>query len=176
MRFKMVALLLALLFVSACDTTNDAATGTTNGAGNKYDSAGMGGDAAIRSSALKNPNAKPGSLEDFVDNVGDRVWFDFNAFDINDKGRATLDKQAEWLKQYSGVSITVEGHCDERGTREYNLALGQKRAAAVKQYLVAAGVDPSRIETVSYGKERPEVTGSNEEAWAQNRRAVSVIK
>lgn len=174
MRFKIVALCAALLLVTACESMGDGASGSASGSGSKW---GAGGKAAgIERGALKNPNAKPGSVEDFTDNVGDHVFFGFDSADLSDEGRATLDAQAAWLKEYGSVNITVEGHCDERGTREYNLALGQKRASATKKYLVAAGVPASRIETVSYGKERPEATGSSEEAWAQNRRAVSVIK
>lgn len=173
MRIKLMSLLAALLLVTACETTPDSASGSASSSGGKYASDGRPGVTGI---ALKNPNAKPGSVEDFVDNVGDRVFFALDSSDISDEGRATLDRQAEWLKAYSSVSITVEGHCDERGTREYNLALGERRAAAAKAYLEAAGVDASRVDTVSYGKERPEVAGSNEEAWAQNRRGVSVIK
>jgi peptidoglycan-associated lipoprotein len=173
MRLKVASLMAALLLVSACESTPDSATGTSSGSGSRF---GTGGVNGVQSGALKNPNAKPGSVEDFVDNVGDRVWFSLDSSDVSDEGRATLDRQAEWLKQYGSVSITVEGHCDERGTREYNLALGQRRASSIKQYLVAAGVESSRIETVSYGKERPEATGSSEESWAQNRRGVSVIK
>lgn len=172
-RLKILSLMAALLLVSACESTPDGSSGSANSSGSR---AGGNGMAGIEGGALKNPNAKPGSVEDFVDNVGDRVWFGFDSADVNDEGRATLDKQAAWLKEYGSVSITVEGHCDERGTREYNLALGQKRASSVKKYLVAAGVPASRIETVSYGKERPEATGDTEEAWAQNRRGVSVIK
>ncbi len=173
-RLKVLSLMAALLLVSACESTPDGSSGSANSSGSR--AGGRGGMAGVDGGALKNPNAKPGSVEDFVDNVGDRVWFGFDSADVNDEGRATLDKQAAWLKEYGSVSITVEGHCDERGTREYNLALGQKRASSVKKYLVAAGVPASRIETVSYGKERPEATGDSEEAWAQNRRGVSVIK
>jgi peptidoglycan-associated lipoprotein len=172
MRLKIFSLAAALLLVTACSSSPDSASGNAIGSGS---SSGMGG-AGVESGALRNPNAKPGSTEDFVDNVGDHVWFDFDSFAVGDEGRATLDKQAEWLKKYTSVSLTVEGHCDERGTREYNLALGQRRASAVKQYLVAAGVPGNRVETISYGKERPEVVGSDEEAWAKNRRSVSVIK
>ncbi len=172
-RLKVLSLMAALLLVSACETSPDGSSGSANSSGSRM---GGKGGVGVESGALKNPNAKPGSVEDFVDNVGDRVWFGFDSADVNDEGRATLDKQAEWLKEYGSVNITVEGHCDERGTREYNLALGQKRASSIKKYLVAAGVAPGRIETVSYGKERPEATGSSEEAWAQNRRGVSVIK
>jgi len=118
----------------------------------------------------------PGTEADFVANVGDRVFFDFDKYNIKPEGRQTLDRQAAWLKKYPAVTVTIEGHCDERGTREYNLALGERRANAVKDYLVAAGVSPNRITTISYGKERPVAMGSNEAAWAQNRRGVTVIR
>lgn len=173
MRLKIASLMAALLLVSACETTPDGSSGSSSGSGNKW---GTGANGGVESGALKNPNATPGSVEDFVDNVGDRVWFGFDSAELSEEARATLDHQAEWLKQYGSVSLVVEGHCDERGTREYNLALGQKRAAAVKSYLKAAGVEASRVETVSYGKERPEAVGSSEDSWAQNRRGVSVIK
>ena len=118
----------------------------------------------------------PGSKEDFLQQAGsDRVFFDTDQYDIDDQDRATLDKQAAWLTKYAKIRITVEGHCDERGTREYNLALGERRANAAKNYLVTAGVDASRISVVSYGKERPAVPGDDESAWAQNRRAVTVL-
>jgi len=117
----------------------------------------------------------PGSREDFIQNVGDRVFFDFDKSDIKPEGQTTLQKQATWLKNYGNVTVTVEGHCDDRGTREYNLALGNRRATAVKNALVALGIPASRIQTISYGKERPAVVGDNEAAWAQNRRGVTVI-
>jgi peptidoglycan-associated lipoprotein len=94
---------------------------------------------------------------------------------LSAEARAALDTQAAWLKSHDDVNVIVQGYCDERGTREYNLALGERRANAVKQYLVSQGVEESRISTISYGKERPAVLGSNEAAWAQNRRAVTVI-
>ena len=116
-----------------------------------------------------------GSQADFVASVAsDRVLFGTDKSDIDDKARATLRSQAEWLQRYPQKRITVEGHCDERGTREYNLALGDRRANAAKNYLAALGIDPSRITTISYGKERPEALGSDEASWAQNRRAVTV--
>ena len=117
----------------------------------------------------------PGSAEEFVIDVGDRVFFDTDKSDLQATARKTLERQAAWLQKYPNYTISVEGHCDERGTREYNLALGDRRAAAVKNYLVALGVDPNRIATISYGKERPEALGSNTAAWSQNRRGVSVI-
>ncbi|MDD3288579.1 MAG: peptidoglycan-associated lipoprotein Pal, partial [Alphaproteobacteria bacterium] len=119
--------------------------------------------------------ARPGTQEDLTVNVGDRVFFGFNKSDLSPEARATLDRQAAWLKKYATIKVTVEGHADERGTREYNLALGERRAVAAKNYLVAAGITADRVKTVSYGKERPAVLGSNEAAWAQNRRAVAVV-
>ncbi len=117
----------------------------------------------------------PGSAEEFVIDVGDRVFFDTDKSDLQATARKTLERQAAWLQKYPNYTISVEGHCDERGTREYNLALGDRRASAVKNYLVALGVDPNRVATISYGKERPEALGSNEAAWSQNRRGVSII-
>lgn len=116
-----------------------------------------------------------GSAQDFVVNVGDRVFFGFDQYNVSTDARATLEKQAVWLKKFPGVTVTVEGHADERGTREYNLALGERRANAAKEYLVSLGVDAMRIKTISYGKERPVALGHNEAAWAQNRRSVTVV-
>lgn len=118
----------------------------------------------------------PGSVGDFRQNVGDRVFFDTDQSNIRDDGRQTLSRQAEWLKKYTNYQITIEGHCDERGTREYNLALGERRANAARQYLIAQGIPAARIKTVSYGKERPDPVGSDEAAWARNRRAVTALQ
>jgi peptidoglycan-associated lipoprotein len=118
----------------------------------------------------------PGSVADFRQNVGDRVFFDTDQSTIREDGRQTLNRQAEWLKKYGNYQITVEGHCDERGTREYNLALGERRANAARQYLVAQGIPAARIKTISYGKERPDPVGSDEAAWARNRRAVTALQ
>jgi peptidoglycan-associated lipoprotein len=117
----------------------------------------------------------PGSAEDFRVNVGDTVHFALNQYNIEDSDKAVLGRQAAWLSKYPAVRVTVEGHCDERGTREYNLALGARRANAVKEYLVSQGVSTGRLETISYGKERPLCTDSNEACWAQNRRGVTTI-
>jgi peptidoglycan-associated lipoprotein len=117
----------------------------------------------------------PGSEQDFKVNVGDTVHFGYNEYSVQDTDKGTLSKQAAWLTRYPSVKLTVEGHADERGTREYNLALGARRANAVKEFLVAQGVAGGRLETVSYGKERPICTESNEDCWAQNRRGVSVV-
>jgi peptidoglycan-associated lipoprotein len=117
----------------------------------------------------------PGSQQDLEASAGDRVFFAFDRSDITPEAQETLSRQAEWLRRYPNVTVTIEGHCDERGTREYNLALGERRAQAVKNVLVALGIPASRISTISYGKERPAVLGSTEEAYAQNRRAVTVV-
>lgn len=117
-----------------------------------------------------------GSQADFVARMmgADTIYFDTDRYDIDSADQQALAKQAQWLMQYPAKRATIEGHCDERGTREYNLALGERRANAAKNYLVGLGVDPARVSTVSYGKERPVALGSDEQAWAQNRRAVTV--
>ncbi|HEX8238156.1 MAG TPA: peptidoglycan-associated lipoprotein Pal [Allosphingosinicella sp.] len=138
----------------------DTATGVDDGSAD--DSAGVG----------------PGSREDFIRTVGlegDRVFFDTDQYDLDDRDRATLDAQAAWLARYPRVRVTIEGHADERGTRDYNLALGDRRANAAKNYLAARGISAGRMTVISYGKERPEALGSDESAWAQNRRAVTVL-
>jgi len=118
----------------------------------------------------------PGTVGDFRQNVGDRVFFDTDSSTVREDGRQTLNRQAEWLKKYGNYQITIEGHCDERGTREYNLALGERRANAARQYLIAQGIPAARLKTVSYGKERPDPVGSDEAAWARNRRAVTALE
>lgn len=167
MALRFVSVLAALLLLAACDTASQG----TEGAGG---TGGVAGSNAGTTSAQL-PGPKPGSAEDLVVNVGDRVFFDFDKYNLKPEARETLQRQAEWLKKYPSVTVTVQGHCDERGTREYNLALGERRANSAKNYLVALGVNPNRIKTISYGKERPAVVGSNEAAWAQNRRAVTVV-
>lgn len=117
-----------------------------------------------------------GTQQDLVVNVGDRVFFGYDHYDISSEAQTILKGQADWMAKYPNVNLSIEGHCDERGTREYNLALGERRANSVKNYLTGLGVAVNRIHTVSYGKERPAVMGSNAEAWAQNRRAVSVVE
>lgn len=125
---------------------------------------------------LERHDGDPGSIADFKQNVGDRVYFDLDQSTVREDGRAVLMKQAEWLKKYSNYQITIEGKCDERGTREYNLALGERRANSVRQFLVAQGLPAARIKTISYGKERPEVVGSDEGAWARNRVGISALQ
>lgn len=143
----------AMFLLAACSSTSD--------------------DAAANSSTSS--TITPGSSEDFVTNVGDRVFFDTDKSSLLPEGQATLARQATFMKQYPSKTFTIEGHADERGTREYNLALGGRRATAAKDYLVSLGVDAARLTTISYGKERPVCLESNETCWAQNRRAVSVL-
>ncbi len=122
------------------------------------------------------PAIAPGSRADFLSQAGtDTVYFDTDKYDLDAEDLATLAKQAAWLKQYPSVTVTVEGHCDERGTREYNRALGDRRANAAKNFLVSNGVDAARVTVISYGKERPVAMGSDEASWAQNRRSVTVV-
>lgn len=162
---RIISAIAALTLVAAC--SSDPETGATN--------TGAGGSTTTAPAApVQTSSITPGSLEDFVVNVGDRVYFDTDSSSLSTTAQDTLAKQAAWLRAYPSVNITVEGHADERGTREYNLALGDRRANAAKNYLVSQGVSAGRVNTISYGKERPVALGSNEEAWAQNRRAVAV--
>ena len=119
--------------------------------------------------------AVPGSQQDFVVNVGDRVFFESDSTELSGQARATLDKQAQWLQTYNRYSFTIEGHADERGTREYNIALGARRAQAVREYLAARGIEQNRMRTISYGKERPVAVCNDISCWSQNRRAVTVL-
>lgn len=168
MRIKFLSVFAAAALLAACETAPDS-------------SASAGGSGATTPTTASSAPAAapagpaPGSAEDFVVNVGDRVFFDFDKSNLKTEARTTLERQAFWLRKYPSLTVTIEGHADERGTREYNLALGERRASSARDYLVSLGIDPSRITTISYGKERPAVLGSNEEAWAQNRRAVTVV-
>ena len=119
--------------------------------------------------------AAPGSQQDFIVNVGDRVFFDTDLSELSQQARATLDKQAQWLNQYGRYAFLIEGHADERGTREYNIALGARRAQTVREYLVSRGVSAQRMRTISYGKERPVAVCNDISCWSQNRRAVTVL-
>jgi peptidoglycan-associated lipoprotein len=162
MNLRSMTLLAAVLLVAAC----------AGNEGNKGAATGTGGAAMP---ATTTSTATPGSEQDLVQNVGDRVFFDFDKSDIKAEGRQTLQRQADWLKKYPNVTVTIAGNCDDRGTREYNLALGERRASAAKKALVALGVPANRISTISYGKERPSVVGDNEAAWAQNRNAITSV-
>ena len=163
---KLTSLAAALLFLAACETTEPAAPEVV--------AEEVVAPAPPAAPVMTGPT--PGTQEDLVLNVGDRVYFDLDKYDLKRKARRTLESQAAWLNKYPRTTVVIEGHCDERGTREYNLALGERRANAVKNYLVALGVNESRVMTISYGKERPVALGSNESAWAQNRRSVTIAQ
>jgi peptidoglycan-associated lipoprotein len=163
----------ALLLLAACSTPDETAqrSGAEGGAGA---AGGPGGRSGIASSELAG-QPTPGTQEDLTVSVGDRVFFDYDSAVLSPEATRVLDGQAAWLKQYPDVIVTIEGHTDERGTREYNLALGDRRANAVRNYLVALEISPQRILTISYGEERPAEPGHDETSWARNRRAVTVV-
>ena len=158
MHSRIIGLLGVLLLLAACSSTPpEPPPGPPGGAG-------VGSRSIV-----------PGSQQDLEASAGDRVFFAFDRSDISPEARQIVTRQADWLRRYPNVTVTIEGHCDERGTREYNLALGERRAQAVKNVLVASGISASRMSTISYGKERPAVVGSSDESYAQNRRAVTVV-
>ncbi len=172
MFYKFFFSIFIILFVAACATTpKDSADSSGSG------SSSSGSDVSSEGSITETSGSGivSGSQEDLIVNVGDRVFFGYDSSDLDSDALELLQDQVAWLKQNSDVSVTIEGHCDERGTREYNLALGEKRAQAVKNYLIGLGINPDRVSTISYGKERPAVVGSNDGAWAQNRRAVTLV-
>ncbi len=159
---KLLLLVVTGFFLASCAATNTQQGGDVDAASS---SSSSGSDSSITA----------GTQEDLIVNVGDRVFFEFDSSELTVDAQATLDAQAAWLMQYPGTNITIEGHADERGTREYNLALGDKRAFAVYSYLAQAGIDTNRMEYISWGKERPEVVGSDETAYSQNRRGVTTV-
>ena len=179
MRMKILSVFAAALLVSACATEpQDSGSAKSEGSSAQASSSAQSGaapKAAAKPKKAAPAGAPPGSRVDFFVNVGDRIFFDLDKSEISEKAAATLKKQAAWLQKYQDRKIVVEGHCDERGTREYNLALGEKRAQSVKNYLISLGISSDRVTTISYGKERPAVIGSNDGAWAQNRRSVTLV-
>ena len=156
----------AVLLLAACSSTKPDDAAGLGGPGSY--TPGPGGPGGVS-------RFGPGSQQDLAQTAGDRVFFEYDQTDISAESQQTLQRQAQWLKRYPNVSVTIEGHCDERGTREYNLALGERRAQAVKNVLVALGIPGSRISTISYGKERPEIPHSDEQSYAQNRRGVTTV-
>jgi peptidoglycan-associated lipoprotein len=167
MLLRLTAFAAALLMLSACSNQPETAAGAPGAPGAPVGLGGLGGIGASQFG--------PGSQQDLAATAGDRIFFAFDSSEITPEAQLVLQRQAEWLKRYSNVTVTIEGHTDERGTREYNLALGERRAQAARNVLVAMGIPALRISTISYGKERPAVPGSTEEAYAQNRRAVTVV-
>lgn len=157
---RVVAVLASLTLLSACG----------GGSSNTGASTGLG------ASAMPSGTAAPGSEADLVANVGDRVYFEFNQNDLSSDAKATLDRQAAWLQKYPQVQVQIAGNTDDRGTEEYNIALGNRRANAAKDYLVAQGVSADRITTISYGKDRPTALGDDEQAWQQNRNAITSVR
>ena len=158
MKNKYLSLLFAsFLIVSGCETIG-------------------GSSSSSDSPSYASGDSKQANLQGYLQNeIGDRVYFETNKHNINSAAAFTLEAQANWLNSTPGFQIIVEGHCDERGTREYNLALGERRANSVKEFLVSLGVEPGRISTISYGKERPAADGSTSESWAENRRSVTIV-
>ena len=158
MKNKYLSLLFAsFLIVSGCETIG-------------------GSSSSSDSPSYAYGDSKQANLQGYLQNeIGDRIYFETNKHNINSAAAFTLEAQANWLNSTPGFQIIIEGHCDERGTREYNLALGERRANSVKEFLVSLGVEPGRITTISYGKERPAADGSTSEAWAENRRSVTIV-
>jgi peptidoglycan-associated lipoprotein len=177
---RLLVLIAAIGLLAACETAPKDG-GASSSAG---DSSSTSATASSTTSGSSSSNATSGSSSassalsaaEELTKIGDRVFFDYDSSALSDDAKATLSAQAAFLSANPAVKITVEGHCDERGTREYNLALGDRRATAARDYLVAQGVDAARIRTISYGKERPSFIGSNPYAYSKNRRAVSVIR
>ena len=167
---------LLVFFLAACSTTpKDTADSSGSGSSSSSSDVSSTGEGTVTETSPDSNTIVPGSQEDLIVNVGDRVFFDYDSSDLDSDAQELLQDQVAWLKQYSDVSVIIEGHCDERGTREYNLALGEKRAQSVKNYLISLGISSDRVTTISYGKERPAVIGSNDGAWAQNRRSVTIV-
>jgi peptidoglycan-associated lipoprotein len=158
---KLIGVFAALALLAGCSHKPETTGGETAGPTGIESNSGV---------------ATPGSEADLQQNVGDRVFFALDKSELSQEARTTLNRQAAWLKKYPSVHVTIEGHCDERGTREYNMALGARRANVVRVFLVALGIDGSRLSTVSYGAERPAVLGTGESVWSQNRRAVTVVQ
>ncbi len=167
--FRGLGALAILALLAGCSSPEQ--TGTSSSTGGTGETGGTGGTGSRFAGT-----AVPGSQADLATNVGDRVFFDFNQTELKPEGKATLDRQAAWLAQYPRNKVLIAGNCDERGTVEYNMAIGQRRANAAGGYLTAKGVSPARIATISYGKERPVALGSDEASWAQNRNATTSLQ
>ena len=175
MKVQLIAAVLALA-VAACETKDEAASsGSSETTPPQTVRSDPPRQVAVTSTTSQQTYA-PGSQDELNATIGDRVFFGFDRYDLSSEARASVASWAQWMNTHQNVELVIEGHTDERGTREYNLALGARRANAVKDYMVALGVAASRVKTISFGKERPAVLGSNEAAWAQNRRAVAVVQ
>lgn len=170
MKFKSLAVVALALTISACAGSQDEDANA--GAAQAVDTA----KREVAVAATTTPSYPPGSQEELNAEIGDRVFFDTDRHELKPEARQLVGFWASWMQEHQNVALLIEGHADERGTREYNLSLGARRANAVREYLGALGVDGSRVRTVSFGKERPAVLGSNAQAWAQNRRSVAIVE
>ena len=196
MLHRLIALVAVAFFIAACETASQttadssgesssstaassasttASSGSSGSSGSSSSSASSSGSASSSSSSSSSGMTDKASAEEALAAIGNTVYFAFDSSALNAETEGTLMRQAAFLSANPALTVTIEGHCDERGTREYNLALGERRATAARDFLLAQGVDSARIRTISYGKERPAVAGSNESAWAKNRRAATVI-
>ena len=176
---RIFALFAIVAFLAACETApkdaGDAAGSGASGSSDTSSSSSSSSSASGGSTSSSSGSSTMTKDEELV-SIGNKVYFDFDSSALSADAKSTLNAPAAFLRSNPSVRITVEGHADERGTREYNLALGDRRASAARDFLVAQGIDGARIKTISYGKERPEMVGSNDEAWAKNRRSVSIIR
>ena len=180
---RLIALFAVAFFVAACETasqtsTDSAGDTTASSTSSTASASGSSSTASTASSGSASSGSAAGSTTspgDTLATIGNTVYFSYDSAALDGNSKGSLFRQAAFLNANPTLTVTIEGHCDERGTREYNLALGERRAAAARDYLLAQGVDPARIKVISYGKERPAMAGSNEESWAKNRRAATVL-
>ena len=187
---RLIALFAVAFFVAACetasqtstdsagDTTASSTSSTASASGSSSTSSTASSSSGSASSGSSSSGSAAGNMTspaDTLATIGNTVYFSYDSAALDGNSKGTLFRQAAFLNANPALTVTIEGHCDERGTREYNLALGERRAAAARDYLLAQGVDPARIKVISYGKERPAMAGSNEESWAKNRRAATVL-
>ena len=186
---RLIALFAVAFFVAACETasqtstdsagdTTASSTSSTASASGSSSTASTASSGSASSGSASSGSASSGSTTspaDTLATIGNTVYFSYDSAALDGNSKGSLFRQAAFLNANPTLTVTIEGHCDERGTREYNLALGERRAAAARDYLLAQGVDPARIKVISYGKERPAMAGSNEESWAKNRRAATVL-
>ncbi|MAB18915.1 MAG: peptidoglycan-associated lipoprotein [SAR116 cluster bacterium] len=184
---RLIALFAVAFFVAACetasqtstdsagDTTASSTSSTASASGSSSTASTASSGSASSGSAAGSAGGSTTSPADTLATIGNTVYFSYDSAALDGNSKGSLFRQAAFLNANPTLTVTIEGHCDERGTREYNLALGERRAAAARDYLLAQGVDPARIKVISYGKERPAMAGSNEESWAKNRRAATVL-
>ena len=170
---KITSIILSILLLTACETASQKVMSNSSATDSKVSSTSSSSSAGTTNKSLFAKTKQ--TAADKLVAVGDRVLFDYDSASLDSSAKILLDGQSRFLRANTDLNFIVEGHCDERGTREYNLALGEQRATAVRDYLVIQGIDPDRIKVISYGKEKPAVVGSNGMAWSKNRRAVTII-